>query len=106
MPTRKHFMAAAASVPLLAAAPAPPSPQPSAPSAPSPKPTASKKKISPLAREFASRMRDFDPALSDKELDTIASGIEDNLKLGSQVNPKGRALKNWDEPVTLFEVPE
>jgi hypothetical protein len=102
MPTRKHFIAAAASVPLLAAAPASPSPQPSAPS---PKPSPPKKKISPLAREFAARMRDFDPRLSDKQIETIASGIDDNLKIGKQVNPKGRALKNADEPLTTFEVP-
>lgn len=104
MPTRKRFIAAAAAVPLLGAAPAPPSPEPSIMS----KPTASpaKEKISPLAREFAARMRDFDPSLTGKELDTIASGIDGNLKLGSQVNPKGRVLKNWDEPVTRFEVPE
>jgi hypothetical protein len=51
-------------------------------------------------------MRQFDPQLSDKDLETIAGGIEDNLKIGARVNPKGKALKNWDEPVTVFEVAE
>jgi hypothetical protein len=104
MPTRKHFIAAAASVPLLAAAPAPPSPGPSSASSPTPPPSA--KKASALAREFAARMREFDADLTDKQLDEIAAGIDDNLKIGNRVNPKGLALKNWDEPVTVFEVPE
>lgn len=51
-------------------------------------------------------MRQFDPNLSDKEIESIAGGIEDNLKIGARVNPKGKSLKNWDEPVTVFEVPE
>jgi len=100
---RKHFIAAAASVPLVAAAPAPPSPQPSVPSA---KPSPPQKKVSAVARDLAERMRDFDPGLSDKQIEDIASGIDDNLKAGRRVNPKGRALKNSDEPVTTFEVPE
>lgn len=50
-------------------------------------------------------MRKFDAQLSDKDLETIAAGIDDNLKIGSRVNPHGTALKNWDEPVTTFEVP-
>lgn len=94
--TRKGFLAAAASTALLGAAP--PSPPPATPS-PNPTPKASE-----LARAFAERMRQFDPKLSDKDLETIAGGIEDNLKTGARVNPKGRALKNWDEPVTVFEV--
>ena len=51
-------------------------------------------------------MREFDPSLSDKELDTIAAGIDGNLEVGPAINRKGRVLKNWDEPVTTFEVPE
>lgn len=105
MPTRKGFIAAAASVPLLAAAPAPPSPQPSAP-VPKPAPAPSKRKISQTARDLAARMRDFDPGLTDKQIETIASGIDGNLSIGEQINPKGRALKNWNEPVTTFEVLE
>lgn len=51
-------------------------------------------------------MRTFDPRLTDKQLEEIAAGIDDNFKGGSRVNPKGRPLKNWDEPVTIFEVSE
>lgn len=50
-------------------------------------------------------MREFDPSLSDKQLEDIAAGIDGNLKIGNRVNPKGQALKNWDEPATEFEVP-
>lgn len=95
MSTRKAFLTAAASGALLAAAPAPPVPP--ATSAPA--------KTSPLSRAFAERMRVFDPALTDAQIETIAEGIEDNFKTGSRVNPKGKALGNGDEPVTIFEVP-
>lgn len=98
MSTRKAFLTAAASGALLAAAPAPPVP----PATPSPSAPA---KTSPLSRAFAERMRVFDPALTDAQIETIAEGIEDNLKTGSRVNPKGKALGNADEPVTIFEVP-
>lgn len=99
MSTRKAFLTAAASGALLAAAPAPPVP----PATASPAPPAAK--TSPLSRAFAERMRVFDPALTDAQIETIAEGIEDNLKTGSRVNPKGEALGNADEPVTIFEVP-
>jgi hypothetical protein len=102
MPTRKHFIAAAASVPLLAAAP--PSAAPSPP-VPSPSSSATKKKVSALARDFAARMREFDADLSDQQIEKIAASIDDNLKIGKNLNPKGRALKNSDEPATTFEVP-
>ena len=49
-------------------------------------------------------MRAFDPALTDAQIDSIAQGIEDNLSAGSRINPKGKALSNSDEPVTIFEV--
>lgn len=100
MSTRKQFIAAAASVPLIAAAP--PSPHP-APQTPSPAPT--KRQISAAARALAARMREFDSALSDKEIEEIAAGIDENLTIGGRVNPHGTALKNWNEPVTIFEVP-
>lgn len=51
-------------------------------------------------------MREFDPALTDKQIEQIAAGIEDTLATGKRVNPKGKALRNWDEPVTVFEAPE
>lgn len=97
MSTRKAFIAAAASVPLLAAVPA-------AEHSPVPTPTPKKPEISEAARALAARMRRFDSALSDKELEEIAAGIDGNLKIGERVNPHGTALKNWDEPVTIFEV--
>lgn len=102
MPTRKNFIAATAAVPLLAAAPRSPAPSPTASPAPSP----SKKKTSALAREIALKMRTFDPRLTDRQLHDIAVGIDENMKTGARVNPEGRALKNWDEPVTTFEVAE
>jgi hypothetical protein len=93
MSTRKDFLAAAASLPLIAVAP------------PSPVPTPNKQKISEAAKALAAQMRKFDSALSDKELEQIAEGIDYNLRLGARVNRDGDALKNWDEPVTVFEVP-
>jgi hypothetical protein len=99
MSTRKQFIAAAASVPLIAAAP--PSPQPTASATPAP----SKRRISEAAKALAAQMRTFDTALSDKELEQIAAGIDDNLRVGARLNPHGTTLKNWDEPVTVFEVP-
>jgi hypothetical protein len=103
MKTRKEFLAAAAALPLVAAAP---SPQPGA-AAPPPTstPTPNKPKISEAAKALAARMRKFDPQLSDKQVEQIAEGIDGNLQVGTRVNPHGTALKNWDEPVTIFEVP-
>lgn len=95
MSTRKQFLAAAASVPLLAASPTP---------APTTAPTPNKREISQAARALAAQMRQFDPAITDKQLEDIASGIDYNLRVGNRVNPHGTALKNWDEPVTVFEV--
>jgi len=99
MSTRKQFIAAAATVPLLAAAP--PSPQPTASATPAP----NKRRVSEAAKALAAQMRTFDPALSDKEVEDIAAGIDDNLRVGARLNPHGTTLKNWDEPVTIFEVP-
>lgn len=101
MSSRKQFLTAAAAVPLLAAAP--PSPAPT--KAPTPSPAPSKRKISQTARDFAQQMRQFDPSLTDKQVEEIAAGIDGNFRIGKAVNPKGEALKNWDEPVTVFEVP-
>lgn len=93
MSTRKQFIAAAAAVPMVAATP---------PATPAPAPK--KREISQAARALAARMREFDPALTGEEVEKIAAGIDDNLKSGSRVNPRGTALKNSDEPVTTFEV--
>lgn len=67
----------------------------------SPSPTASP---STSSREFALRMRAFDPHLNDAEIDAIASGLEANWKLGNTVNKKGEAMKNSDEPIPSFSV--
>jgi hypothetical protein len=104
MSTRKQFLAAAASVPLLAAAPPSPPPGAAAPAA-TPTPAPNKHQISQAAKALAAQMRQFDAALTDKQLEDIASGIDYNLRVGNRVNPQGTALKNWDEPVTVFEVP-
>lgn len=100
MASRKQFVAtAAASIgammaqPQAAAAQSAASPQPSPSPSPSPSPT---------AHELALRMRAFDPQLTDAEIESIAEGIEGNLKLGTTIDPKGRALKNSDEPVPAF----
>lgn len=100
MKTRKEFLAAAAAVPLIAAAP--PSPPPASPS---PAPTPKRPEISASARALAESMRTFDSSLTDKEIDEIATGINYNLRVGARVNPHGTALKNWNEPATIFEVP-
>ncbi|MHB8463188.1 MAG: hypothetical protein ACYDA1_11130, partial [Vulcanimicrobiaceae bacterium] len=85
--------------PVLGSTVAEPSPSPSV--SPSVKPT---EKISDAARSLAAQMRTFDPHLTDQDIATIAAGIDGNLHLGNTVNHQGRALKNWDEPVTRFEV--
>ncbi len=99
MSTRKQFLAAAAAVPLVAAAPPPAAPEPA------PTPTPKKREVSAAAKALAQDMRKFDSALTDKQIEEIARGIDYNLRAGSGVNPHGTALKNWDEPVTVFEVP-
>jgi hypothetical protein len=99
--SRKEFLAAAASLPLIAAAP--PSPQPTASTTASPAPH--KPQISEAAKALAAQMRQFDASLTDKDLEQIAEGINYNLRLGARLNPGGKALKNSDEPVTVFEVP-
>jgi hypothetical protein len=103
MSTRKQFLAAAAWVPLIAAAPPPE--KPAAAPAPTPTPAAKKRQISEAAKALAAQSRQFDSALTDKEIDEIAQGIDYNLRVGRAVNPHGTTLKNWDEPVTVFEVP-
>jgi len=109
--SRKAFIAAAASagaalmVTKNSEAATPPPAAPVAPPAtphasPSPKPP------SATARAMAERMRAFDANLSDKEIETIASGIDDNLGLGKSLDPGGKKLKNWDEPAPFFRVSE
>jgi hypothetical protein len=105
MGTRKAFLSAAVSAGAILAAPKGVSAQSSSP-APSATPSASPAPVkhSPLARAFAEQMRSFDPELSEKDVNAIADGIQQNLDLGKDVNPKGRALRNSDEPAVIFEV--
>lgn len=108
MTTRKQFVAAAAvsatslvALPAVAqTAPTGVAPPKSTPS-PSPKPPA---KIAPAARDLAQSMRTFEPQLTDAQIESIAQGIDGNLKLGRYVNPHGTLLKNWNEPATSFKV--
>ncbi len=105
MKSRKDFIAAVASAgalvagaasPLGARAATEPTPMPT----PSPKPS----KISDTAKAMAAKMRAYDPQLTDKQISDIAEGMDFYMGLGTRVNPKGTALKNSDEPATIFEV--
>jgi hypothetical protein len=95
MVSRKEFVSAVASVSALRTARADAQSSASPPASPSP---------SPVSRGFAERMRAFDAQLSDDEIEAIAAGIETNWQLGKSINPKGRALKNSDEPLPGFSV--
>jgi len=74
------------------------------PAKPAPSPSA--KPPSPAALAIAATMRRFDPKLSDAEIATIAEGIDEGAGFGAALNPKKKRLRNWDEPVTRFEVPQ
>lgn len=112
MASRKAFIAGAASIGVALAAAksgkAQSTPAPAAPVAPpaTPKPSPTPKPPSDAARALAQRMRAFDKNLSDADVTTIASNIDGNLDLGKALNPKGRRLKNSDEPSPFFRVSE
>jgi hypothetical protein len=76
-----------------------PSPEAAAPPAP-----AAKKAKGPSAASvaIAATMRRFDAKLTDAELATIATQIDENAGAGAVLNPKKRRLKNSDEPATTF----
>lgn len=112
MADRRSFLGAvsgvAASVllapPADAQAPAPVAAPASSPP-PSPAPSAAAKPPSALGAAIAATMTRFDPKLSDKDLDAIARGIDDNRRGAAKLNPnKARDLKNADEPVVHFSV--
>jgi FtsP/CotA-like multicopper oxidase with cupredoxin domain len=92
MASRREFVTATAALGVLGATPLP-APTPSQAPAPS-----------QAARAFAARMRAFDSALSEAELNEIAAGVETNWGFGKTINPHGTALKNSDEPVPSFAV--
>lgn len=78
------------------------------PGAPSPSPAASDgaKPASAAALATATAMRVFDPGLSDAQIARIAADIDEQNAYGSALNPKKAPLRNADEPVTTFTVPE
>lgn len=105
MKTRKDFLAAVASAGALYAGATSPLAAHAAPEpTPMPKATPKPPKISDTARAMAAKMRAYDPQLTDKQISDIAEGMDFYMGLGSRVNPKGKALKNSDEPATTFEV--
>ena len=73
---------------------------------PSPAPSASAtpKPISAAARAQAEAMRNFDPHLTDAQLEIIGRGIDDANAAAAKLNPRGTFLGNADEPVTQFHL--
>lgn len=61
---------------------------------------------SSLARAFAERMRQFDPHLTEKQLNDVAHQIDQGFDVRSALRPKGRGLSNGDAPAPQFEVSE
>ena len=55
---------------------------------------------SPAAREFALRMRRFDPSLTQSQLKEIEKGIDDIWKFGEKVH---KGLQNSDGTSPAFE---
>ena len=66
---------------------------------------AAPKPASEAARTVAATMRRFDPALSDADIATVARGIDDAELAAASLRPKGKPLRNGDEPITSFVVP-
>lgn len=58
---------------------------------------------SPAAREFAQRMRRFDPSLTQSQLTDIEKGIDDLWKIGDKVH---KGLQNGDPTSPAFETGE
>jgi hypothetical protein len=87
---------------------APATSPPAAPVAPpaTPHPSPSPKAPSDTAKALAQRMRAYDKNLSDKDIETIARNIDDNLGLGKALQKGASRLKNWDEPAPFFRVNE
>jgi hypothetical protein len=99
--TRKAFLAAASSLGAGLALSGQleaqtPSVSPSATPTASPSP-------SPAAHELALRMRKFDPALTDAQIDTIAAGIDQGIDAGKSIR-KHHALLNGEGPSPEFAI--
>jgi hypothetical protein len=102
MKNRRSFLAAVASGGVgLALAKADPA---VAQSTPAPAASASDKPVSAVSAAVALSMRQFDSALSDAELQTIAKAIDANDDAAKTLNPKKKRLKNGDAPVVVFTV--
>ncbi len=73
---------------------------------PQPAPTATPLPAPPSATSLAMarKMRTYDPKLTDADIANIASQIDANAKASKRLNPRGRRLKNSDEPATAFAV--
>jgi hypothetical protein len=109
MADRRSFLGAVSGVAasVLLAGPADgQTPPPAAPATgPSPGPSASPKPPTAVVAAVAASMRRFDPALSDRDLETIAHAIDDNRAAAARLNPRrATTLRNGDEPVTRFSV--
>jgi hypothetical protein len=98
MKNRRSFLAAVASgsMGLALAKPDPLAAQ----SSPSP----SGKPVTAVSAAIALSMRQFDPALSDAELETIAKAIDSNDDAATSLNPKKKRLENGAAPAVVFNV--
>ena len=104
--TRKEFLAAASVAGASMLAPATvlaqgtsPSQSPAPSASPSPAPSAA-------ARAFAERMRSYDAALSDEQIEDIAKGVDYAFRAGKDLRKKDAPLTNGDAPSPQFAVNE
>ena len=68
--------------------------------------TAAPEAASDIAVALAAAMRAFDARLSDADLEQIARGIDAQRKLGAQLSPKKKRLRNVDAPITIVPPPD
>jgi hypothetical protein len=93
MRSRKEFLVTAGATALLGATASPkPSPTPTPPP-------------SSAAHEVALRMRKFDSALTDAQIDAIATGIDQGFAAGKTIRAH-HALSSGDGPSPEFAVDE
>jgi hypothetical protein len=59
-----------------------------------------------MARALAAGMRDFDPLLSDADIDLIAARIDEQRAYGRTLSPKKKRLANAVEPLTAVRAPD
>jgi len=99
MRSRKEFLVTAG-----AAAAASLAPESSIAATPAPAPTATPTP-SPAGREFALRMRRFDPSLTDAQIDAIAAGVDQSFEAGKTIR-RHHELQNSDGPTPEFAAGE